>query len=578
MKPALAALLLVVPHAFAQATSFTYQGELRDAGSLASGVYDMRFRVYNADTGGAYYIPEVCVNDVVVADGRFSVILDVPAAFAADTVRYLEVHVRPDSGLGCSNSSGYTALSPRQPITSAPRANRANTASALRPADGSQSQTLFLSNGFAAAQGASSGEPPLWVQSLPIGPTGGENARFQGSASDASNLAFLTFRNGSGDRVGAVGDTGTSDNDVVVAADLGSLAFTTSAGRAVTVTPSGMVGVGTANPSATIDVASPLASNGEAVRIRGTSATVGNKALVVFADSAGTPQGAMGDASTSDNGLTLASYVGGVSIASSFGEVVNVTPAGRVGIGTSNPAKKLTVNGDMEVGTGAGDYRHLRIGGGNSSGFLYGSYPAFGDGIHLGYNYYANSSGTSVVTNPGGATSRVTVGYGYVGLATGAVNDVPVDRLTVNVQGNVGIGTSSPAFKLDVQGTLRCFGFTNSSSRRYKHDIEDLGPTLDRLLRLRPVRFTWDVPHGGDDSVGLIAEEVQEVFPECVTMVDGQAEGIDYAKLSAVAIQAVREQQERVRQLEERVLRIESLLRDIKGADGAEQVRNAHTR
>src|SRR5262249_33367449 len=59
--------------------------------------------------------------------------------------------------------------------------------------------------------------------------------------------------------------------------------------------------------------------------------------------------------------------------------------SGNVGIGAP-PNKALTVNGDAELGTAFNDYHALRIGGGTSNGFLYTSYPALGDGIHLGYN------------------------------------------------------------------------------------------------------------------------------------------------------------------------------------------------
>ena len=51
--------------------------------------------------------------------------------------------------------------------------------------------------------------------------------------------------------------------------------------------------------------------------------------------------------------------------------------AGNVGIGTATPGLKLTVAGDAELGATAGDYHHLRLGGGNSSGFLYGVLSTF---------------------------------------------------------------------------------------------------------------------------------------------------------------------------------------------------------
>lgn len=93
-----------------------------------------------------------------------------------------------------------------------------------------------------------------------------------------------------------------------------------------------------------------------------------------------------------------------------------VDTAGNVGIGTALPNKRLTVAGSMEIGTSAGDYQHLRIGGGNSSGFLYGSFPALADGIHLGYNLYYDAAGAIHVINAAGGAARIDVGYSFVGL------------------------------------------------------------------------------------------------------------------------------------------------------------------
>src|SRR5207245_9659947 len=91
-----------------------------------------------------------------------------------------------------------------------------------------------------------------------------------------------------------------------------------------------------------------------------------------------------------------------------------------------------TVRGDVTVGTGSGDYRKLIMGGGNSFGYLYGSYPRYGDGIHLGYNYFADAGGTDHVIRTDGPTSRLAVGYGVITLATGVVGAPPtISRLTV---------------------------------------------------------------------------------------------------------------------------------------------------
>jgi hypothetical protein len=114
----------------------------------------------------------------------------------------------------------------------------------------------------------------------------------------------------------------------------------------------------------------------------------------------------------------------------------------------------LTVGGDLQIGTSSADYQRLQLGGGNSWGYLYGSYRALGDGIHLGYNYYYDADGVGHLTRSGGATSRLTLGYGKIELATDGNDAAPSTRLVVNASGYVGIGTTTPGFPLNFPNTL----------------------------------------------------------------------------------------------------------------------------
>jgi hypothetical protein len=129
---------------------------------------------------------------------------------------------------------------------------------------------------------------------------------------------------------------------------------------------------------------------------------------------------------------------------------------GNVGIGTSTPAERLTIAGSAEIGTHHGDYQHLRIGGGNSSGFIFGSFPAYGDGIHFGYNYLRNDGGVIYVPHPDGGTSLISAGYGSVALATRDVGgDPPIDRLVVDSAGNVKLGPGTQLFAPGGEENLR---------------------------------------------------------------------------------------------------------------------------
>jgi len=152
---------------------------------------------------------------------------------------------------------------------------------------------------------------------------------------------------------------------------------------------------------------------------------------------------------------------------------------------------------NVQVGSGGGDYRQLSLGGGNSTGFLYGSYPKWGDGIHLGYNYYADASGGDAVANSGGATSRLTVGYGFISLNVGGVNSAPsTQRLLANSSG------------VTVNGT-----FNNQSDRNAKQDFTPVSPAqiLDRVTRLPVTEWSYK-EDAATRHIGPVAQDFHALF------------------------------------------------------------------
>lgn len=108
--------------AHAQTTSFTYQGRLTDNAAAASGAFDFEFALYDLN-GNPLGDPNTR-GDVQVTNGVFTVDLDFGAAAFPGAARTLEIRVRRGAETG-----DYTALSPRQSMTSAPYAIRALHAS-----------------------------------------------------------------------------------------------------------------------------------------------------------------------------------------------------------------------------------------------------------------------------------------------------------------------------------------------------------------------------------------------------------------------------------------------------------------
>jgi hypothetical protein len=113
------------PLARAQGTAFTYQGRLNDGGNPASGSYDFRFRLASDPLANNYLGNNILTNGVTVTNGLLTVALDFGAGIFTGSNYWLEVDVR-------TNGAGsYVVLTPLQPVTPAPYAIMANSASNL---------------------------------------------------------------------------------------------------------------------------------------------------------------------------------------------------------------------------------------------------------------------------------------------------------------------------------------------------------------------------------------------------------------------------------------------------------------
>ncbi|HEX3048550.1 MAG TPA: tail fiber domain-containing protein [Bacillota bacterium] len=85
-------------------------------------------------------------------------------------------------------------------------------------------------------------------------------------------------------------------------------------------------------------------------------------------------------------------------------------------------------------------------------------------------------------------------------------------------------------------------GLYNQSSIQWKENISPVTDALAKVNRMNPVFFNWKPEHGGKDDLGFIAEEMETILPEVVARdKEGNANAIDYSKLSPIAIAAIKE-------------------------------------
>ncbi len=122
----------------------------------------------------------------------------------------------------------------------------------------------------------------------------------------------------------------------------------------------------------------------------------------------------------------------------------------------------------------------------------------------------------------------------------------------------VGIGTKTPSNVLTIAqgaGHPVSDGWETFSSRRWKTNIETLHGSLGKVEQLRGV--SYDLKANGKHEVGVIAEEIGAVVPEVVTWERNgkDAQSVDYSRLVALLIEAVKQQQREISALRGRLQR-----------------------
>jgi len=190
-------------------TGFTFQGELKANGERANGTFDLRFGLYGGSMGGSAIGSTLCVNDIAVIDGQFTVRLDFGSQFAGQQ-RFLEIEVRPDTGLGCASTAGFATLSPRQEITASPNAIFALNATTALSASSATTANTAISAGTATNALNIGGQPASNIALL------NGNQTFSGvlnlvnpantfTGSFSGNGSLLTALNGGSIQPGTIG-------------------------------------------------------------------------------------------------------------------------------------------------------------------------------------------------------------------------------------------------------------------------------------------------------------------------------------------------------------------------------------
>jgi hypothetical protein len=406
-----------VSEADSMGTAWTYQGRLLDANDTADGEYDFEFKLYD-DPNANFPLAEVNVPDVDVINGYFTVDLDFGSGIFDGDSRWLEIFIRPGE---LSDPNDYTSLSPRREVTPAP-------------------YSLY------AAKAGTDSDWILSEQNMHAGVTGnvGIGVMMPGYKLDvAGDIKGTSGRFGTDQLVlGAnlqvankinIMDDSTDNPNLFIGDSITQFLqlrwdsagdhaqLYTPAPCHIALMPGGNVGIGTTAPEAGLDVANP--SSGPAMTV---GRKTGYPSIRARSDAAG---GWLIMDSNSAGNVALNHYDGG--------HVILVNGGGRVGIGTTGPDAKLSVQ--METGTQL--------------------MPAVTSGLVIKDGLY-NSAKQVDVQDSAGVSRFVINGAGKVGIATGSPQselDVAGKTRTevLEITERVGIGTDNPQVELDVVGRMR---------------------------------------------------------------------------------------------------------------------------
>jgi hypothetical protein len=109
--------------------------------------------------------------------------------------------------------------------------------------------------------------------------------------------------------------------------------------------------------------------------------------------------------------------------------------------------------------------------------------------------------------------------------------------------GRVGVGTTNPGYKLDVNGDIYATGnITAYSDKRAKSDIQKIENALDKIDQLNGYTFTMNDKR----YTGVIAQEVLPVLPEAVTGSEETNYAVAYGNMMGLIIEAIKELKEKI--------------------------------
>jgi hypothetical protein len=340
---ALSSLNSQLSTAFAQGTVFTYQGRLNNGTNPVTGFYDLRFHLYDSPSGGNILAGPVTNSAVPVTNGLFTVQVDFGAGVFTGSSNWLQIGVR-------TNATGaFSTLSPRNQVTPTPYAIFAETANAAGLSGTVPGGDLNLSGV------SGSGLVNLNASQLTTGTISDARLAPDVALLDAPNQQFIgTNRFATGVGNGALRVQGSSGIDTSLFTGLGFQYYDSSGEGALM--SSYNDGFGYLTFYTKQGGGYPIVQQMQIDKWGG-----------VHIDQQGYNEGVINNSTTNGVGLTFGPTSGegiasqrtaglnqfGLDFYTAFTHRMSILQNGNVGIGTTNPASLLEVNGNIRADGGS---------------------------------------------------------------------------------------------------------------------------------------------------------------------------------------------------------------------------------
>ena len=189
------------------------------------------------------------------------------------------------------------------------------------------------------------------------------------------------------------------------------------------------------------------------------------------------------------------------------------------------------------------------------------------DSIAVG-SYTTASGGTSTAMGTSTtASDNSSLVIGHFNLSGSTVTANAADFSLDNTAFVVGNGTASnnrsDALVVKFNGDATLAGNLNiNSDARLKANIISLGSTLAKLLQIDGKSYTMKKDENKKQKIGLLAQDIEKVFPELVSESHG-VKSVNYQGLVPVLINALKDQEKKIKSQESKLLKLESLVQDL---------------